>query len=96
MTFEPAPGHEADKNIARGTIAWDAESLEPRWMEMEALHPPRPLKELRMRLEFDRIEGEVFTSRLVTDGLAKILLLTREFHMDLRFVDIRPASKHGD
>jgi hypothetical protein len=96
MTFEPAPGHEADKNIARGTIAWDAESLEPRWMEMEALHPPRPLKELRMRLEFDRIEGEVFTSRLVTDGLAKILLLTREFHMDLRFDDIRPASKHGD
>ena len=96
MTFEPAPGHETDKNIARGAIAWDRESLEPRWMEIEALHPPRPLKELRMRLEFDRIEGEVFTSRLVTDGLAKILLLTREFHMELRFDDIRPGSRNGD
>jgi len=96
MPFEPAPGHEDDEDIARGMIAWDGESLEPQWLEMEALHPPKPLKELRMRLEFDRIDGEVFMSRLVTDGLAKILLLTREFHMDLRFDDIRPASKHGD
>jgi hypothetical protein len=45
-------------------------------------------------LEFDRIDGEVFMSRLVTDGLAKVLLLTREFHMDLHFDDIRPASKN--
>lgn len=96
ITFEPAPGHEADEDIAQGMIAWDGESLEPQWLEMEALHPPKPLKELRMRLEFDRIDGEVFMSRLVTDGLAKILLLTREFHMDLRFDDIRPAAKHGD
>ena len=95
MTFEPAPGHEADEDIARGMIAWDGESLEPRWLEMEAVYPPKPLKELRVRLEFDRIDGEVFMSRLVTDGLAKILLLTREFHMDLHFDDIRPASKNG-
>ena len=47
-----------------------------------------------MRLEFDRIGGEIFMSRLVTNGLAKVLLLTREFHMDLRFDDIRPAAKH--
>jgi hypothetical protein len=94
ITFEPAPGYEDDENIARGLIAWDGESLEPRWLEMEALHPPKPLKELRVRLEFDRIDGEVFMSRLVTDGLAKVLLLTREFHMDLRFDDIRPASKN--
>ena len=96
ITFEPAPGHEGDEDIARGIIAWDGESLEPRWLEMEAVHPPKPLKELRMRMEFDRIDGEVFTSRLVTDGLAKVLLLTREFHMDLRFDDIRPAAKHDD
>ncbi len=95
MMFEPAPGHENDEDIARGMIAWDGESLELRWLEMEARHPPKPLKELRMRLEFDRIDGEVFMSRLVTDGLAKILLLTREFHMDLRFNDIRPAAKDG-
>ena len=48
-----------------------------------------------MRMEFDRIDGEVFMSRLVTDGLAKILLLTREFHMDVRFNDISPAAKLG-
>jgi len=96
MTFEPAPGHEIDEDIARGMIAWDGESLEPRWLEMESLHPPKPLKELRMRLEFDRIDGELFMSRLVTDGLAKILLLTREFHMDLQFDDIRPVANRRD
>ena len=96
MRFEPAPGHEIDEDIARGMIAWDGESLEPRWLEMESLHPPKPLKELRMRLEFVRIDGELFMSRLVTDGLAKILLLTREFHMDLHFNDIRPAANRGD
>lgn len=96
IVFEPAPGHEDDDDIARGTIAWDAGSLEPRWLEMEAVHPPKPLKELRMRMEFQQIEDALFLSRLVTDGLAKILLLKREFHAEIRFDDIRPGAKHAE
>lgn len=96
MTFEPAPGHDNDEDISWGMIAWDEESLEPRWLEMEAVHPPKPLKELRLRMEFNRINDDVFVSRLVTNGLAKILFLTREFHMDLRFDDIHPDAKLGD
>ncbi len=95
MAFEPAPGHEKDEDIARGTIAWDGESLEPRWLEIEAVHPPKPLRELRLRMEFDLVNDEVFVSGLETDGLAKILLLKREFHVDIRFDDIRPAAKDG-
>ena len=93
VTFEPAPGHEDDEDIARGAIAWDEDSLQPRWLEMEAIHPPKPLKALRLKMEFVEIDDDLFMSHLVTDGLAKILLLKREFHMEMRFDDISPATK---
>jgi len=96
LAFEPAPGYEDDDDMARGAMAWDAESLEPRWLEMEAIDPPMPLKELRLRMDFQQIEDALFLSRLVTDGLAKILLLKREFHMEIRFDDIRPGAKHAE
>jgi len=96
IPFEPAPGNEDDDDMSRGSIAWDAESLEPRWLEMEAVDPPIPLKELRMRMEFQQIGDQLFLSRMVTDGLAKILLLKREFQMEIRFDDISPAVKHTD
>lgn len=96
VEFEPAAGHEEDEDIARGVIAWDKESFEPRWLEMAAVHPPKPLKELRLRMEFEEIGNDLFMSRLMTDGLAKILLLKREFHVEIHFEDIRPASKTSD
>ena len=96
VDFEPAAGHEDDEDIARGVIAWDKESFEPRWLEIAAIHPPKPLKELRLRMEFKEIGDNLFVSRLLTDGLAKILLLKREFHMEINFDDIRPASKDSD
>ena len=96
IRFEPARGHEEDEDIARGAIAWDAKSLVPRWLEMEAVHPPKPLKELRFRMEFVEIDDDLYVSQLVTDGLAKILLLKREFHVEIRFDDIHPAAKHAE
>ncbi len=93
VTFEPASGHEDDEDIARGAIAWDEDSLQPQWLEMEAIHPPKPLKELRLKMEFVEIDDDLFMSHLVTDGLAKILLLKREFHMEMRFDDISRAKK---
>jgi len=93
ITFEPAQGHEDDDDIARGAIAWDATSLVPRWLEMDAVHPPKPLKELRLRMEFVEIDDDLYVSQLLTDGLAKILLLKREFHAEIRFDDISPAKK---
>jgi hypothetical protein len=59
---------------------------------MEAVHPPKPLKELRMKMEFLGVGGNLYLSKLVTDGQAKILFLKREFHMEILFDDIRPAN----
>jgi hypothetical protein len=49
-----------------------------------------------MRLEFQQIGEQLFLSRIVTDGLAKILLLKREFHMEMHFDDISWAEKHTE
>lgn len=96
MRFEPAPGWEDDESVARGTVAWDSRSLDPLWLDMTAVHPPKPLKDLHMRMRFEKVANELFMSRMVTDGLAKILLLKREFHVEIQFDDIRPEGIDGD
>ena len=92
VAFEPAPGHEDDENVATGRVAWDPVTLEPAWLEMQAIRAPKPLKRLAIRLEFTRQGDHTFVTSMVTDGLAKVLLMQREFHMDLRFDNIQPAS----
>ncbi len=92
VTFEPARGHEDDHDVATGRLAWDPITQEPKWMEMTAVHAPKPLKILAIRLEFRPQGDDIFVSRMVTDGLAKVLMIQREFHMDLRYEDIQPAG----
>jgi hypothetical protein len=56
----------------------------------------------KKRTKFESEEGgrekddDLFVSHLVTDGLAKVLLLKREFHVEIRFDDISPAAKHAE
>ncbi len=90
VTFEPAPGHEDDDNVATGGWRGTPSRWNRAWMEMTAVHAPKPLKRLAIRLEFTLQGDDLFVSRMVTDGLAKVLMMQREFHMDLRFEDIRP------
>ncbi len=89
--FRPAPGHEKDHGLLTGELAWDPRSLDPLWIEGDLLHPPRPLKEMHLRIEFRRNGDLLYTSRMVTGGLARILLLKRRFHADVRFEDVEPA-----
>jgi hypothetical protein len=91
-SFEPSPGHEDDANVAAGRLAWNAETLEPTWLEMTAVHAPKPLKRLEIRIEFATRDKQTYVSRMVTEGLAKVLMIQREFHTDLRFEDIQPSA----
>lgn len=92
MSFEPARGHEEDQGITRGSMAWDATSLDPLWLAMDALDPPKPVRELKMRLEFERVGTGVYLKRMVTDGKAKILLMKRDFHMEMTVSNLAPAG----
>ncbi len=87
--FHPAPGHEKDEGIMTGILAWDGATLDPLWIEGDVSHPPKPLRTLHVRLEFAREGALLYTARMVTDGLAKVLLIKRRFHADMRFTNLR-------
>ncbi len=93
MTFEPALGHEHDGNLTRGTLAWDEATLDPLWIEMDVLKPPKPLRELRVRMDFERVGDGVYMNRMVTDGRVKVLLMKRNFHMEMTVSDLIPAER---
>ncbi|NOZ95889.1 MAG: hypothetical protein GXP47_14290 [Acidobacteria bacterium] len=90
--FRPAPGHAKDRGLLTGELAWDPRTLDPLWIEGELSHPPGPLKEMHLRIELRRNGDLLYTSRMVTGGLARILLLKRRFHADVRFEDVEPAA----
>ncbi len=92
MTFEPARDHEGDNGITRGTMAWNESSLDPLWVDMEVLEPEKPLREFKVRMEFKRAGEQVYLSRMVTDGRVKILLLKRNFRMEMVIRDIKTAG----
>ncbi len=92
ISFEPARGHEEEKGITRGSMAWGAASLDPLWLAMEILDPPKPVRELKMRLEFERVGTGVYLKRMVTDGRAKVLLMKRDFHMEMTVSNLAPAG----
>ena len=91
-SFEPAEGFEDEPKMARGRVAWNPDTLEPMWLEMEALHAPKPLKQLTIRLEFMTRGEETFVMQMETEGLAKVLLMQREFRVELSFDNLRPAG----
>jgi len=92
MGFEPAEGHEEFEGISRGSAAWDATTLDPIWLAMEAVRPPKPLREIRMRMEFERVGEGVYLRRLTTEGKAKVLLMKREFQMEMTVSDLVPLG----
>ncbi len=94
-SFEPARGHEDDEGITRGSMAWDAASLDPLWLAIEALDPPKPVRELKMRMEFKRVGTGVFLKRMITDGKAKMLLMKRDFHMEMTVSNLTPVGSES-
>lgn len=92
LSFEPARGHEEDEGITRGSMAWDAMTLDPLWLAIEVLEPPKPLRKLMMRLEFERVGDGVYLKRMITDGRAKVLLMKRVFHLEMEVSDVVPIS----
>ena len=90
-TFRPAPGHEKDRGLMTGELAWDPSTLDPLWIEGDLLRPPGPLKKMHLRIEFRRSGDLLYTFRIVTAGLARVLLLKRRFHAEVRFENVEPA-----
>ena len=81
----------SDEGMTVGTVAWNDETIDPLWMEMEALKAPAPLKELEMIMEFSHLGDTIFIDRVFTKGVVKIQLITRQFESDMQISNIRPG-----
>jgi len=91
MSFNPKNEHSEDERISTGTVAWDNETLDPVWAEMTAIKPPKPLKELTIRLEFSRLGDDIYVSKFLTNGLVKVLLIKRRFEAEIVFSNLKPT-----
>lgn len=90
--FRPKLGKKDHEGLAVGRLVWNASTLDPISVELTVVHPPKPLKEFRIVMEFERRGDAVYNTRMVTDGLAKVLFMKREFHVDVHWTEIRPAG----
>ena len=89
LSFEPKAEYRQEEGMAEGTIVWHRETLDPISIHMTAVTPPGPLKDLDLRMEFARVGDAIYMSGLVSKGLAKVLLFTREFEADIRVSDVK-------
>jgi hypothetical protein len=93
LAFEPKADHADEEGMARGTVAWNLQTLDPLWVEMTAITPPKLMKELSLRTEFARSGDLLFINQLDTRGVVKVLFLTREFVMDMRVSDLKVTTR---
>ena len=93
LVFEPKADHADEEGMARGTVAWSLQTLDPLWIEMTAITPPKLMKELRMRTEFARSGDLIYINKMDTRGVVKVLFLSREFVMDMRVSDLKVTTR---
>ena len=92
LSFEPKAEHREEKGMAEGTISWNKDSLDPLWIQMKAVTAPSPLKELDLRMEFARQGDAIYMTHLSTSGVAKVLLFTREFDVNVRISEVEAEA----
>lgn len=92
QSFRPRPDQKDVEGLAVGHLTWNASTLDPVSAELEVSDPPKPLKRLKIVMEFERQGDRIFAVRMVTDGFAKVLLMKREFHVDVNWTGIRPEG----
>lgn len=88
LAFAPLPDHAKDEGLARGTLAWDPDTLDPLWLEAEPVVMPDHVSAMKMRFEFARAGELVYPRRTVTDGTGGFLWIKRTFHMDMEVADV--------
>ncbi len=92
LSFEPKDEYREEEGMAQGTISWHRESLDPLWIDMTALSAPSPLQKLEMRMEFTREGDAIYMNRMVSKGVAKVLLFTRQFEADIRISEVEALT----
>lgn len=90
-SFAPLRSARKEKNMTRGTLAWDETSGDPLWIEASYVDPPTGLKEMVLRLEIGRAGDILHLRRTVTRGVGGLLWIKRAFDVEMTISDLAPA-----
>jgi len=83
-----SPDNDKADDAVSGSLAWDAASLDPLWVEVEPLSMPRHVKRLSTRVELGRDGDRLWPRRTVMEGLGGFLLIKREFRVEVEVTDV--------
>lgn len=86
--FAPTKAARKEKGLASGRLAWNPASGDPLWIEMAPGALPTGVKELTVRIEFDRAGELLYPARTVTDGVGGVLFIKRAFHARTAVTDL--------
>jgi hypothetical protein len=87
--FAPTKAARKEKDLANGRLAWSPATGDPLWIEMTPADLPTGVKELTVRIEFERAGGLLYPARTITDGVGGILFIKRAFHAETAIDDLR-------
>ncbi len=89
--FEPVDGKSRKEltGLSVGRLAWDPETLEPRWVEFGYARNPRMVKSMSSHLELGQMEGKLIPVAWNTEGVGGFLLFKRRLVMEMSIEALR-------
>ncbi len=90
-TFEPVEGKSRKEltDLSVGRIAWDPQTLQPRWVEFSYARNPRMVKSMSSRVEFGQLAGKLVPLSWETEGVGGILVFKRRLKMEMTTEGLR-------
>lgn len=89
--FEPVAGKGRKEltGLSVGRLAWDPETLQPRWVEFGYARNPRMVKSMSSRLVLGQMEGKLIPVAWNTEGVGGFLLFKRRLVMEMSIEALR-------
>ena len=92
VDYEPRPDAGDLDGLARGSISWDAETLDPVSITFTYIKLPKKFKEYSGEVRFARHRDAVYVTAMEVRALVKISIFRRRVTLKQFFEEIEPAS----
>jgi hypothetical protein len=89
--FGPVEGKSRKEltGLSQGRLAWDSETLQPRWVEFGYARNPRMVKSMSSRLTLGEMDGRLVPMAWNTEGVGGFLVFKRRLVMEMTLESLR-------
>jgi len=95
VDYEPRAGAPRLDGLVRGTISWDAATLDPLEVTFSYIELPKKFREFKGRVRYTRHGDTVYLTSTTMEALMKVSLFKRRVTVEVRFEGIEPAASAG-